>query len=141
MLALVKKVIDFLKYVTNRDLNGVLTTAGAWIGGIVVIVLFAQSNFAEGIKIGDTTLAAINFASLVVVGMSIGSGAGLANDWISAKEPKDDPARLKLLPSATRSAARRRIRGEDGHIDWQTALLAAAVSVVVWLIMWKLLIP
>lgn len=98
MLALVKKVIDFLKYCTNRDINGVVTTAAAWIGGVVVIILFAQSTFAEGINIGDVTLASLNIASLIIVGMSIGSGAGLANDWISAKRPTDDPARLNLVP-------------------------------------------
>lgn len=32
------------------------------------------------------------------------------------------------------------VKGDDGHTDWQTALLAAAVSVVVWLVMWKLMI-
>ena len=100
MLALVKKVIDFLKYVTNKDKNGVITTLAAWLGGVVVILLFAASDFASGINIGDTTLGALNVASLVIVGMSIGASAGVAADVISSRRPSDDPARLKLLPKS-----------------------------------------
>lgn len=100
MLALIKKVIDLFKYVTNRDVNGVVTTLSSFVAGVVVVLLFAQSNFAEGIAIGDASLATLNFAALVILGLSIASGAGLANDWLSAKRPSDDPARLKLLPNA-----------------------------------------
>ena len=131
MLALVKKVIDFLKYVTNRDLNGVITTGLSWVGGVVVVLLFAASDFAEGIPVGDTTIAALNFASLVIIGMSIGASAGVAADVISSRRPTDDPARLKLVPNAAGP------RGEAGHTDWQTALLATAVAVIVYLVMAK----
>jgi hypothetical protein len=100
MLALVKKLIDFFKYLTNKDKNGIVTTLAAWVAGVGAILLFSMSDFADGITIGDTTLGALNIASLVIVGMSIGASAGVAADVISSRRPSDDPARLKLLPNA-----------------------------------------
>lgn len=103
LLALVKKIIDLLKYASNRDVNGVVTTIASWIAGVVAVVLFAATDFADGISVGDTALGVLNMASLVAVGLTIGSGAGVTADWLSAKRPSDDPARLHLLPGAKRT--------------------------------------
>ena len=136
LLSLVKKVIDLGKYITNRDMNGIVTTLAGWTAGVLAVVLFAQTNFADGIRIGDTALAALNFASQVAVGLTIGAGAGLAADFVSAKQPSDDPARLKLLPSATRSEARRRrTRGDDGAFDTETLIVVLLIGILVVLLL------
>jgi hypothetical protein len=134
MLALVKKVIDFTKYLTNRDINGIVTTASAWLAGVVAVVLYAQTDFASQIDIGGS-LAKMNAYSLIAIGLSVGSGAGLAADYLSAKRPSDDPARLKMIPGAT--VRGKKTPNEDGHLDWQTALLATACAIIVYLVMAK----
>lgn len=134
MLALVKKLIDFFKYATNKDTNGMLTTGLSWVAGIAAVLLYSKSDFASGIDIGGN-LANMNIYSLIAIGLSVGSGAGLAADFLSAKRPSDDPARLKLLPSATKASARRRARSDEGAVDTRTlAWIGVTIAVIVLLI-------
>jgi hypothetical protein len=68
--ALVYKFVDFLKFITNKDWNGVKTQIVAWCSGIVGIALFAKSDFSSVITFGDLSLQSINFASQVILGLS-----------------------------------------------------------------------
>lgn len=95
MLALVAKVIDFIKFLKNGDTNAWFTQLSVWVGGVVVVLLFAQTQFADGIAVGDMSLSTLNFASLIAVGLSVGSLSSLA---IDAKKAIDGGDTAKTPP-------------------------------------------
>lgn len=100
LVALVKKFIDFAKYLTNRDVNGAITQIVVWGSGVVAVCLFAQTDWAEGIIFAGRTLADMNFASQLAVGLGLGSTAGVVTDVIKASDDSDSAAMPKLLPKA-----------------------------------------
>lgn len=71
--ALTKKVIDFLKYVQNRDWNGVVTQAIVWGAGVLVIWLVSGTAWATGITVGNFNLSDLNAESIVFVGLTLSS--------------------------------------------------------------------
>lgn len=102
MLALIKKVTDFLKLVTNRDVNGITTQVTVWIGGVLVVFLCAQTDFASGLNVGEISLSELNFASLILLGLTVGSGASVAHDYLQARDNTNASAvsHLRLMPEA-----------------------------------------
>lgn len=109
MTLLLKKLGDFIKQVTNRDVNGALTQLAFWGVAIVVVALVAQTDFADGFSVGDQSLASLNFYSLVFVGMFVGSGGGAFHDWLQARDNTNENsvAKLKLLPRVAARQAKR----------------------------------
>jgi hypothetical protein len=85
MLALVKKSVDLLKSATNKDMSAVITILGSWLIGILVVWLFSLSDFADGIEVGSLSIGTLNAAGLVIVGLAIGSSAGVTEDFIVRK--------------------------------------------------------
>lgn len=109
LLALIKKLGDFFKQITNKDVNGAVTQAFMWIVSVLVVWGVAQTgHFADGITVGDTILSKLNFAALVFVGLSIGSGAGLVHDTLQARDNTNEAAvtKLKLLPGVRSAKAK-----------------------------------
>lgn len=73
---LVNKVMDFLKFVRAKDTNAAITQLSAWVLGVVVLMLFRESSFADGVSLMGHTLASLNWAATVVIGLlasSLGS--------------------------------------------------------------------
>lgn len=97
MLALIVKVVDFTKFLSSRNFAAALTQIYVWLSGIVVILLFAQTEWAGGINIGDTTLASLNFWAIVALGLSIGSAGSVLNDVKNAVDPSIKTTRDHLL--------------------------------------------
>jgi hypothetical protein len=95
LVALLLKFIDFLKSASARDVNAVVTQLVAWVSGIVVVLLFAQTDFAGSIEINGTTLGLLNAWSQVIVGLTLASTASVVSDGLRAvdnsvatKDPK-----------------------------------------------------
>jgi hypothetical protein len=61
MSVLVLKMIDFLRYAAKRDINGVVTQAITWIAGVCVLLLVAQTAWADGIQVGNRALSRLGF--------------------------------------------------------------------------------
>jgi hypothetical protein len=101
MLALTVKVIDWLRYLRAGDMNGVLTQLAAWVAGVLVVLLVAQTAWSDGIQVGGTNLHVLGFWSLVFYGMSAGSGASLAKDTLKAVDNTNSAAIPVLVPSKT----------------------------------------
>lgn len=97
MLALILKVIDFLRYAKAGDLNGVLTQLITWVAGVLVLLLVAQTNWADGITIGDTVLSKLGFWSVVFAGLSLASTASLAKDTLKSVDNSNSSAIPTLL--------------------------------------------
>lgn len=98
MLVLAKKVVDFLKYLTNRDLNGAVTQLVAWAAGVCAVLLYAQTDWADTIPVAGSILADLNFWSQLAYGLTIASGASLATDFIKAFDQHDSAAMPQLMP-------------------------------------------
>jgi hypothetical protein len=97
MLALIKQLIDLLRSVRGGDTNSALTILTAWVAGVGVLLLVAQTDWATGISVGDYTLATLNVASLVFVGISIASGASVVSDTLGAIDTSRSTAKPHLF--------------------------------------------
>jgi len=99
MLALIAKIIDFLRYARAGDANGVFTQAIVWVAGVGVVVLTAQTTWADGIPFAGQALSDLNIWSLVFVGLAIGSAASLTKDTLKSVDNHNTSAIPTLLPS------------------------------------------
>lgn len=95
--ALVLSVINFGKMVRGGDTNGALTQLTVWIAGIVVVMLVAQTDFADGIAFGDRPLSVLNFASQVFIGLSVGGGATTLVEFKKALDGSDSAKKPNLF--------------------------------------------
>lgn len=104
MAALVLKLIDFLRYCRAADINGITTQAATWLAGVVVVLLVAQTDWADGIAVGDMSLGKLGFWSLVFYGLSVGSAASFVKDTHKALDNTNSAAIPTLVPTGERSA-------------------------------------
>lgn len=104
MVTLILKLIDTLRYAGARDVNGVITQLSTWAAGILVVLLVAQTDWADGIAIGDRSLGTLGFWSLVFYGMSAASAASLAKDTLKAVDNTNSAAIPTLVPTGERRA-------------------------------------
>lgn len=104
MAALTLKVIDFLRYLRAADMNGALTQLAAWIAGVAVVLLVAQTDWADGVSVGDMNLGTLGFWSLVFYGLSAGSGASVVKDTLKAVDNTNSAAIPTLLPAGRHRA-------------------------------------
>lgn len=84
MSAAVKKLVDFVKYVLNVDVNAAVTQLTAWGSGVIVTAVGAHSDWASTLNINGHTLDTLNGWSQVLVGFVIASTAGVGWDSIKA---------------------------------------------------------
>lgn len=98
MAALTLKVVDFLRYCRAADVNGVFTQLAAWIAGVIVVLLVAHTDWADGIAVGDMTLGTINVWSLIFYGLSAGSAASFVKDSLKAVDNTNSAALPTLMP-------------------------------------------
>lgn len=104
MAALTLKVVDFLRYLRAADINGVMTQLTAWVAGVAVVLLVAQTDWADGIAVGDMNLHTLGFWSLLFYGLSAGSGASFVKDTLKAVDNSNSAAIPTLVPTGERRA-------------------------------------
>jgi purine-cytosine permease-like protein len=97
----VKTTVDILRYLRGRDWNGAATLLIAWVGGLAAAALFAQTDFADSIVVGDQSLGALNAASLVVFGLVLGSVGANANELFGAIDQHRNTSKPKLVADTT----------------------------------------
>ncbi len=105
MAALTLKGLDFIRYLRAGDTNGVLTQLASWIISVLVVLLVAQTDWADGIAVGDQSLATINLFSLLFVGLAVGSGASFLKDINKSIDNSNSSA----IPILVQSSGQRRI--------------------------------
>ncbi len=91
-IALIWKIVDIVKYARARNGEAVVTQLGVWIAGVAVVLLLAATDFASGIDVADYSLDKLNIASLILLGLSIGSSASVAVDIKKAVDNTDSAA-------------------------------------------------
>ncbi len=103
LTALVKKVIDAAKYLTNRQWNGFVTQVIVWGAGFVAAFVGANAEITKdvGLPIGDAviTLGGLDIWSLILLGLSIGSLASVGNGAEAAIDINRDTTKPRLFPS------------------------------------------
>lgn len=97
MAVLVFALINFLKFIREGNTNGWFTQLVVWVAGVLVVMLVAQTDFAEGIVIGDMSLASMNTWSLIFVGLTIASLATFGTEVKKALDGSDSAAMPQLL--------------------------------------------
>jgi hypothetical protein len=102
LTALIKKIVDTIKYAVAGDVNAVATQIVAWLAGIGVAFLGANSDWANQMQIGGLPLDALNNWSIVLAGINLASTAGLAWDAIKAIDNDNSAAVPNLLAPHSR---------------------------------------
>jgi hypothetical protein len=100
MLALIVKVIDFARLLTNISTtkSSVVTQLLTWVAAVGVVVLYAESQLGDFQIPGmDLLLSETTFPTQVLIGLAIGSTASVAVDWKQAVDSTDSAAKPPLL--------------------------------------------
>lgn len=97
MGALVFTLINFLKMVTNKQWSPVVTQLISWGAGVLVVVLFAQTDWADTVMFGDRALSSLNGSSQFVLGLMAASIFGVVKEVTAAIDNTDSAAKPHLF--------------------------------------------
>lgn len=101
MGALVFTLINFLRFLTNKEFGSAVTQICSWAAGILVVVLVASTDYADGIDFGGKALSALNGSSQVFIGLMAASIFGVVKVAISALDSSDSAKVPPLVPGPT----------------------------------------
>lgn len=104
LTSLVKKLVDTAKYASNGDTNAVVTQVLGWVSGVVATFLTASTDFAADIAFQDVALADANAWTLLLLGLTIGSAAGVGWDTLKALDGTNSAVVPSLLKTPTSEA-------------------------------------
>jgi hypothetical protein len=125
---LVFTVVNFLKFVKAKDWNAAVTQGIAWIAGVVVVALFAQTQFAEQLRVGTLRFSQMTFATQLFFGLIATSLLSTLNEFKKAIDNTDTAGTPSLIPG-TKSVVRKRAvtRTEAG----QSVLLVVLIVLII----------
>lgn len=94
-ISLVYTVVGLVRRLSAQAWKEAVTQALAWVTGVLVAVLLAASDFAVGLNIGGVELGGAKGATVVLMGLALGSMAMAGKDILksldssqSAQEPE-----------------------------------------------------
>lgn len=105
MSALVKKVVDMVKFLSAGDVNAIVTQIVAWLAGIAAVFIVAKSDFGNQVIVNELALSSLNNWALTLAGIVLASTAGLGWDTISALDNTNSANTPQLLHPARRPPA------------------------------------
>lgn len=96
---LANKIIELLKQIRNKDVNGALTLISLFIAGVAALTLAAHAAVTEGTIIPGTgaALGSLDFASLVLLGLMITATGSTVYDFKKAVDSTDSAKQPPLL--------------------------------------------
>jgi hypothetical protein len=94
---LVWKAIDFLRQLSGRQWSGVVTQLCVWVGGVVVLWVAAASELFETFAVNGVALTDLDSASVIFLGLCIGSLGSAIVDVKQAIDGKDDASKPPLI--------------------------------------------
>lgn len=95
LAALVFSGVNFLKYLSARQVKPAITQAVAWGGGILTVMM---ANSATGLPFIDFTPGKLNTWGQVVLGASLGGTASVVREITKALDSSDSAAKPPLIP-------------------------------------------
>jgi hypothetical protein len=90
-------LFNLILYLRNKQWDNAFKILGVWVAFIVVVLLFAESDWAAQVVIGDISLEAANFWSKVIMGVFLGGSATVVVEFKKAFDNGDSAAKPKLL--------------------------------------------
>lgn len=91
--------VGFLKDVTNKNWNGVITRLVALVGAFGAVVLYCHTRWASGFHIdSSTTLAGLGWAEQVLVALTFAAGGGTVSDTLRTLNRSDGSVAYTLIP-------------------------------------------
>jgi hypothetical protein len=95
--ATVKKIVDFVRFLSAKDVISVVTQVLAWVAGIGAAFLLAAADITANYDLGGGyVLGRANGASLILLGLGFGSGGSLLTDLIKARDNSQSAAVPRL---------------------------------------------
>lgn len=107
--SVIKKVIDFVKYLAGGDVNAVVTQLVAWAAGVGMAFLTANSDYGTEIMVNGRSLSSLNGWALTLLGLNIASLAGVGWDTIKAIDSSNSAAVPDLLAPREAISAQREV--------------------------------
>ena len=98
MGALVFCLVNFLKNLKAGLWSPVLTQLIAWVAGVLVVVFYAQTDWADKITFGDTALSSLNASSQIAIGLAASSIFGVVTQAIKALDTSDSAKTPEMIP-------------------------------------------
>jgi hypothetical protein len=105
LTAMIKKIVDTLKYTVSGDLNAVVTQIVAWAAGVALAFVAANSDWGDTIMVNGQSLASLNGWSLAFVGVNLASLAGFGWDTLKAIDHTNSATVPTLLAPHSRTDA------------------------------------
>jgi hypothetical protein len=93
LAALGLKIVDFLRLLTNMtgpdgavNRTSAITQAIAWAVFVGLVFLYAQSQYASTVVIDGVSLGKADWPTLVLIGLALGSAAGVLKSYLAARD-------------------------------------------------------
>lgn len=103
LVALIVTSQNLLRYLKAQDWNGVLGILLAWAIGLGVAELAAHADVTASMTLidGAPALGLLDFGSLLLLGLVLGSGGSQLIDWLKARDNTDSAAKPPLVGTNT----------------------------------------
>lgn len=105
LLSLIWKVVDFLRFLTNRDINSAVTQASVWGAAIAVSLLAREAEPFSTIGVLGTTFADLSTPAIILFALGLGSTASGVVDFKKALDGSDSAAVPPLLGPPTQRSS------------------------------------
>jgi hypothetical protein len=94
----ISKLIDFLKYLSAKDVNAVVTQLCVWAGGIGGVILVGASELGDKVGFEGITLQSANGPTKIFFGMMVMSLMSKVYDFQKAHDNAQSAATPSLIP-------------------------------------------
>jgi len=97
--ALASKVIELLKLLRAKDVNGAVTLVSIWVAGLVAVFLGAEADVTENLSLPGTgiPLGSLDTGSKILLGLVMMSSISFAYDFKKAFDQSDSAKQPPLL--------------------------------------------
>ncbi len=99
-VALVKTLVDFIKYLRAKDTNGAITQLTVWVAGISTVLLLRASDFAGDFDVSGIPLSSASPGTVVLAGLGLGSSAMVVNELKKAIDSSDSARKPRLVETS-----------------------------------------
>lgn len=101
LVTLMKKVVDTFKYVTNRNINALVTQVVTWATGVLLVWIATAADITADLAIFGQTFGDLNGGSIILGGMIFSSAASVVYDLQASNDNADTAATPPLLPRSS----------------------------------------
>lgn len=97
ILALVKKLVDAVRFARGRDVNALVTQIFVWVAGVAATWVTANSDLGSMIEFANLQLDQVGLWGQAALGVLLGSVASTVKDALKAIDNHQSEAAPQLL--------------------------------------------